>query len=73
MKSISLKTFIAITLGILFMTTAALAQKKVDRVETNETAMRKYFDEGKHDEIEGIYKNYSGQYYKLAIKKQDYY
>jgi hypothetical protein len=73
MKSTLLTLFIATTLGTLMMTSSAQAQKKIDRVEMDEMAMRKYLDEGKHDEIEGIYKNYSGQFYKIGIKKQDYY
>jgi hypothetical protein len=62
-----------LTLCAVLISTHSFSQKKIDRVETDEVAMRKYFDEGKRDEIEGIYKNYNGQFYKIAIKKQDYY
>jgi len=51
-----------------------LAQKRIDKVEEDEASIKKYLDKGKLNEIEGIYKNYNGQYYKLGIKKyEDYY
>lgn len=69
-----------ITLILLFFFAAwmpsspLLAQKRIDKVEEDETSIKKYLDKGNLNEIEGIYKNYSGQFYKLAIKKyEDYY
>lgn len=73
MKAASLKFIVALTLGISLISTNLFAQKKIDRVDEDETSIRAYLDKGKLDDIEGIYKSYNGQFYKIAIKKYDYY
>ena len=73
MKANSLKLIVGLAIGTLLLTTTGFAQKKIDKVDEDETSIRAYLDKGKHDEIEGIYKNTTGQFYKIAIKKYDYY
>jgi hypothetical protein len=73
MKAASLKFIAALAIGTLLFSTAGLSQKKIDRVDEDETSIRAYLDKGKLDDIEGIYKSYNGQFYKIAIKKYDYY
>ena len=73
MKVASFKFIVALTLGISLISTNLFAQKKIDKLDEDETSIRAYLDKGKHDEIEGIYKNTTGQFYKIAIKKYDYY
>jgi hypothetical protein len=74
MKAYTLTLLLAFSLTGLLFSNAAISQKRIDKVEEDESSIKKYLDKGNLNEIEGIYKNYSGQYYKLGIKKyEDYY
>ncbi|MFN5803966.1 MAG: hypothetical protein ACK420_01400 [Sphingomonadales bacterium] len=70
----SLRLLLAFSFSALLLSSTGMAQKRIDKVEEDEISVKKYLDKKNLDEIEGIYKNYSGQYYKLGIKKyEDYY
>ena len=54
--------------AILF-STRAVAQKLNQVIQEDESSIKAYLDKGGLDPIEGIYKNFSGKYYRLGIKK----
>ena len=62
---------IALVAGILVLSfpSSVQAQKLNQVLNEDEDSFKAYFEKGKVDPIEGVYKNFNGTYYRLGIKK----